>query len=252
MDELADIVVLLDDERYAAYNITILIVGVPDGVIEYFAKTKNLTSVANRIQEVNKVGGLTRKEVGALVLKGFSLLQYKVLTSHLGAMVRHIHHVTLGVPQRVHEYCEFLAYEVEDGKGRLFRKEFLELADGEWWKQSFRQSYVVLKNHLNSRDTRVARRNQAIYVIGQSNKLQFDSGYLDTQIRKEFPSTVPKTNMGIANILSELSSGKTPLIKKLAGSNDYCASDPLLLVCIRLMLYKDSQTGKVIQKKFQR
>ena len=35
MNELADIIILLDDERYSKYNVKFLIVGVPCGVIEY-------------------------------------------------------------------------------------------------------------------------------------------------------------------------------------------------------------------------
>lgn len=52
MDELADIIILLDDERYSKYNVKFLLVGVPCGVIEYFSKSKNRSSVGNRITEL--------------------------------------------------------------------------------------------------------------------------------------------------------------------------------------------------------
>ena len=48
MDELADIVILLDDSRYAECNINILIVGIPNGVLHYFSQTKNVESVLNQ------------------------------------------------------------------------------------------------------------------------------------------------------------------------------------------------------------
>ncbi len=41
MSELSDIIILLDDERYEKYNIKILIVGVPNGVMQYFSAAKN-------------------------------------------------------------------------------------------------------------------------------------------------------------------------------------------------------------------
>jgi hypothetical protein len=63
MEELADIVILLDDEQYAKYSIKFLVVGVPNGVLEYFAKTKNLESVSNRIEELPKVSGLTQADL---------------------------------------------------------------------------------------------------------------------------------------------------------------------------------------------
>jgi len=42
MDELADIIILLDDTRFAKLKVKILIVGTPTGVLDYFSKTKNL------------------------------------------------------------------------------------------------------------------------------------------------------------------------------------------------------------------
>ena len=50
MDELANIILLLDDERYSIYKVYFLLVGTPNGVLQYFRKTKNTESVSNRIK----------------------------------------------------------------------------------------------------------------------------------------------------------------------------------------------------------
>lgn len=113
-----------------------------------------------------------------------------------------------------------------------------------------RSSYQVIEGHLNSRATEVQRKNQIIFVVGKITKHEFDSNLIDSRIRKEFPGTIPKTNMGIAKILSELSDTINPLIKKNPKTNFYSVCDPRYLMCIRLMLYKESISGKIIKRTF--
>ncbi|MCC5882497.1 MAG: AAA family ATPase [Halomonas sp.] len=250
MNELADIIILLDDNRYAECEVNFLIVGTPANVLEYFSKTKNSESVANRIQEVDKVNNLDSFQVEQIVRKGFSLLQVSLSDSQVLGLADYVMKVTLGIAQRVHEYCEYLAYEIEDNDWH-YDDSLLEQADVAWLKTGLRKSYQVIEGHLNSRATAVARRNQVIFCIGSISKHNFDSNHIDYMVRSIFPSTVPATNMGIGSILSELSSGVSPLLKRHASSNSYSIRDPRYLMCIRLALYKDPSSEKVIKKGFK-
>lgn len=251
MDELADIIILLDDERYAACNITLLIVGIPNGVLKYFSETKNLESVSNRIQEIEKVTNLDSGQVMEIIKKGFDQLAIRITGQTLIELSNHVWHVTLGIAQRVHEYCECLAYEIEDNDWK-YEKSLLQKADISWLKQGLRQSYQVIESHLNSRETSVARRNQVIFCIARINKHQFDSNDIDGLIRKEFPNTIPDTNMGIGTILGDLSKGDMPLLNKNNKTNTFSIRDPRYLMCIRVALYKDQTSEKVIKKNFTR
>lgn len=251
MDELADIVILLDDDRYASCNINILIVGVPNGVLQYFSETKNLESVSNRIQEVEKVASLDSGQVMEIIKKGFDQLSIKITGQTLIDLSDHVWDVTLGIAQRVHEYCECLAYEVEDNEWK-FDKVLLQKADLSWLKQGLRQSYHVIETHLNSRETAVARRNQVIYCIAKIRQHQFDSNDIDALIRKEFPTTIPETNMGIGSILGELAKGDSPLLNRNDRNNSYSVRDPRYLMCIRVALYKDQVSERVVKKQFSR
>ncbi len=251
MDELADIVILLDDDRYASCNINILIVGVPNGVLQYFSETKNLESVSNRIQEVEKVASLDSGQVMEIIKKGFDQLSIKITGQTLIDLSDHVWDVTLGIAQRVHEYCECLAYEVEDNEWK-FDKALLQKADLSWLKQGLRQSYHVIETHLNSRETAVARRNQVIYCIAKTRQHQFDSNDIDALIRKEFPTTIPETNMGIGSILGELAKGDSPLLNRNDRNNSYSVRDPRYLMCIRVALYKDQVSERVVKKQFSR
>lgn len=251
MDELADIVILLDDPRYSQFGINLLIVGIPNGVLEYFRKTKNVESVANRIEEIQKVGSLDKDQVGEVVRKGFSQLKVSLTASLLQTLTDHIWNITLGIAQRVHEYCECLAYELEEQDWK-YSKQAMDRADHTWLKQGLRQSYQVVEGHLNSRQTSVARRNQVIYCIGKTRTHQFDSNVIDGMIRKEFPETIPETNMGIGSILGELCLSDSPLICRNDKSNAFSIIDPRYLMCIRVILFREPGTNKVTKKQFLR
>lgn len=251
MDELANIILLLDDPRYASLGIKLLLVGTPSGVLEYFGKTKNLESVANRLTELTKVEGLTLGQVEELLSKGFvKELQVALAEHQIETMARRVHHVTMGVAQRVHEYCEQLAYQLEDADWNYADSLHAE-AEEAWLTSGMRQSYVVVEANLNSRDTSVARRNQVLYSIGKLRIHQFDSRDIERVIQKEFSHTVPETNMGIGSILTDLSRGGDALLVRNEKTGQYRVKDPRYTMCIRVVLYKDKSSGKVAKKKFR-
>ncbi len=70
MSELGEIVILLDDSRYAQHKIKLVIVGVPSGVREYFSRVQNRMTVSNRLQELPEVAALTKEQVNSLVRTG--------------------------------------------------------------------------------------------------------------------------------------------------------------------------------------
>lgn len=250
MGELADIIILLDDARYSAFNIKFLIVGTPGGVLDYFSKTKNQESVANRLCELPKVESLGYDQVQELVNRGFNMeLGIGLTLQEVMDISRHVHNVTMGVAQRVHEYCEQLGYLIEDN-GDKFGSGLISEADKKWLRTGVRQSYAVVEANLNSRDTAVARRNQVLYAIGRLTKHQFDSSDIEKIIVKEFPGTIPETNMGVGSILSELARGDDALLVRHSKTGQYRVVDPRYVMCIRTVLYKNRETGKVAKKYF--
>lgn len=250
MAELANILILLDDPKYGKFNIKILLVGTPGGVIEYFRKTMNVESVSNRIKETRKVGELSKSQSRFIIESGFGQLSIALEATELEYVSAHITHITLGVAQRVHEYCEALAYAIEDNDC-VFTREVLFQADTEWLVEGLRQSYGVVEGCMNSRETAVARRNQVIFCIGKLSSHQFDSARIDKKIRAEFSNTVPNTHTGVGSILSELSKDEAGLLYRNSKTNTYSIRDPRYLMCIRTALYKDPIDEKVKRRKFK-
>ncbi len=71
MGELADLIILLDDSRYAKFGVKFLIVGIPSEVNKYFSTSKNSSSVGNRVEEIQRVSGLDYTQVLDLIGRGF-------------------------------------------------------------------------------------------------------------------------------------------------------------------------------------
>ena len=251
MDELADIIILLDDSRFAKLKLKILIVGTPVGVLDYFSKTKNLEAVSNRIEEIPKVGSLSEAMVRTLVTRGFNdQLRFGLERLELDVIADKVHHVTLGVAQRIHEYCAKLAKIISENRER-FQSDLLDKADRDWLVVGLRQSYAVVESHLNSKRTSVGRRNQVIYCIGHMQLHQFDSSEITDRIRETFPDTSANNHMGIGTILSELAAGESALLSKNPSTNEYRILDPRYLMCIRVMLWLDPDTKTVQKGNFQ-
>jgi len=250
MGELSDIIILLDDSRYSLYNVKFLIVGVPNQVLEYFSSAKNPSSVGNRIEEISRVAGLLPGQVQTFSDYGFrNNLNINISDTQLKRLGRHIFDITLGVPQRMHEYCEVLSYLIEDNKWE-YQASLLDHADHNWLIRGLRENYNVIEKHLNSDETQNGRRNQVIYALGQISHHQVNTTKIGEQIEKEFPNNAPESNSGIGQVLSHLTKGEKPVLKKIPHSGSYTLTDPRYLMCIRIMLHKDEITENVCKKLF--
>jgi len=251
MSELSDIIILLDDSRYSQYNVKFLIVGVPNQVLEYFSSAKNPASVGNRIQEISRVAGLLPGQVVTFAEKGFQEhLKVNMSDTQLKRLARHVYDITLGVPQRMHEYCEGLSYIIEDNKWE-YQPNLLEFADFNWLRKGLRENYSVIETHLNSDETTNGRRNQVIYALGKIAHHQVNTKTIGAQIEEEFPNNAPESKSGIGQVLSHLAKGDKPVLKKVANTGSYSLTDPRYLMCIRIMLHKDEESENVRKKLFK-
>lgn len=235
LKELADLVILCDDERYAKYRVKILIVGVPSGVKEYYYATPHHATVANRLSELPEVARLTQAECAELVRKGFfEKLRYEV--DSLSALQEHVAWVTNRVPQVVHEYCLHVAYLAE--ANRKVTPAILDLADKQLLRGALYQAYSVVESHMNERDTRAGRRNQTLYALSLCAKEEFKFSDVEALLRREFPTSTQDTALNLAQMLSGLAGGDRPLIRRSPKGDAYTFADSRYRMAMRAMLYK--------------
>ena len=169
MEELGNIILLLDDPDYAKYDIKILIVGVPSDVIEYYQRLPNLEPVTNRLTELLplfslKLGG----QIEDFVHRGFvGHLKVPLSTSIIRQVALHLDDVTLGIPQRLHEYCEILGHYIEDS-GWVYDSSLLTDSDVKFLDSSLRKAYTVVNGCMNARKSKTGRRNQVTLCVRQN------------------------------------------------------------------------------------
>lgn len=247
MRELANIILLLDDSRYASYKIKFLVVGVPNDIARYFSKLENLSSVGNRIEEIPEIDSLSSGQISELLRRGLvGELQIKIDDSLLNHFAKHVYNTTLGIPQRAQEYCEKLAYAIEDNDW-IADATRLDIADAQWLDSGLKQAYEIVESLMNEKETKAGRRNQTLFTLTKMNKNSFTVGDVEDVLRTEFPNSTAGITLAIGQILSELSDRENTVIRRTTKGNSFQFTDPRYLMCMRIMLRKDSTTEKVVK-----
>ena len=243
LTELANIITLLDDSRYASYKVSLLIVGVPGDLREYYQATPNLATVANRIREMPEVSRMSLQECKDLIHQGF-ITELKYSVDEINAVKSHISWVTDRLPQRIHEYCLELAF-LGETNGKRIVQSLLDEADKFWLKQSLSANYSVIESMMNERDTRVGRRNQTLYSLGLVESEEFKWSDIEEILRREFPDSTNNLTLNLPQILSGLALKDNPIIKRSPKGDAYCFFDPKYRMCLRAMLRKSSGADQI-------
>lgn len=235
LDELANIIILCDDERYSAHAVKVIIVGVPSGLKEYFYKTPNQGTVANRLHELPEVSRLTESECADLVRKGFvDELGYGV--DKLDAVTRHISWVTDRIPQKLHEYCLELARV--GLAARSVSTSDLAAADEAWLGGSMAYAYSAVEGQMNERETKAGRRNQTLFALARCPGEQFKAPEVEAELRKQFPTSTKGVTLNVSQVLSGLASDERPIIRRSPKGDAYSFVDPTFRMALRGMLTK--------------
>ncbi|ABZ94643.1 Hypothetical protein LBF_2146 [Leptospira biflexa serovar Patoc strain 'Patoc 1 (Ames)'] len=234
MEELSNIIILLDDQRYSQYNVKLLLVGTPSNIREYFKLQQSKATINNRLIEVPELPRFSYIEVNSLIQKGFiDLLNYSF--NEFTDVAKHIHFVTDGIPDKVHDYCLILAKSTPD---KVINTQSLDIADKKWLSQHLSDAYQTIVSLMNSRNTEVGRRNQVLYSLGKVENSEFN--YIDVEeiVRSQFPDNTRDIQLAINQILNELSSGNNNILKKSQKKDAYFFTDPIYKMAIRAVLKK--------------
>jgi hypothetical protein len=248
MAELANIITLLDDDRYASYRVKIVLVGVPGDLKAYFLETPNLATVANRLREIPEVSRMTVDQCSELVLRGFrDKLKYSIFNEK--KITDHCSWVSDRLPQRVHEYCLELSFFCESNRS-ISETDLVE-ADKKWLASSLSANYAVVESMMNERDTKVGRRNQTLYSLGTITSEEFRWSDIETEVRKNFPKSTNSKALNISQILSGLSSRANPIIRRSPKGDSYTFTDPKYRMCLRVMLKKHDDDESVRKRRLR-
>lgn len=243
MKELSSLLMLQDDEDYEHYNVRILLVGVPNGIREYFSKFSAGENIKNRLTEIPEVARLTEAQCKLLIEKGFlNELKISFVDNTFDTLKKHIIWVADRIPQRTQEYCLILAKLIEENDG--FELKLLEEADKKWLSGNLKSDYSIVESRMNSKDTKEQRRNQILFALSKNTQAEFKASHIESLVRETF-NVDESTALDISGILSQLcseqevkSSGNIlkPILRKSPSGDAYLFSDPKYLMCLRMML----------------
>lgn len=247
LKELADIIILCDDERYARYSVKILIVGVPGDVKEYYYRTPHTTSVANRIHEMPEVARLSSKECGQLVKRGFDTLGYTI--DDFPRFAQRVAWLSDRVPQLVHEYCLEVAMTSEDT--RRVTSAHCSVGEMAWIQKNLYYAYAVIESNMNEKETKAGRRNQTLFTLGLCDSEQFKASEVEAKLRSEFPVSTAGTTLNVAQTLSQLAESSKPVVKRSPKGDAFTFVDGRYRSVLRAMLVKEVDE-RVSQRRLSR
>lgn len=247
LKELADIIILCDDERYSHYKVQILIVGVPGDVKAYYYKTPHTMSVANRLYELPEVARLSPRECDLLVSRGFDKLQYVI--GDREALAKRVAWLSDRVPQLVHEVCLEIALAAEDT--RKVSQAHCDVAELVWIKNHLYYAYAAIESNMNEKETKAGRRNQTLYALGKCDGEQFKPTEVEAILRKEFPASTVDTTLNVAQMLAQLGESSKPVVKKSPKGDAFTFVDGRYRSVLRAMLRKGADE-RVSQRAISR
>jgi hypothetical protein len=250
LKELADLLILCDDERYAEYAVHLLIVGVTKGIKEYYYKTPHHSTIANRLYELAEVSRLTLAQAQELLRRGV-IDQLKFEVADFDQLSKHAAWVTDRVPQMLHDYGLEISTLALKNEGRIDTA-MLEKADGAWMTRSLTHPYAVIEHHMNERDTKTGRRNQALYTLGRVDTEYFKTQEIEARLRKSFPISTKDTTLNVPQMLAFFSQGDRPILRRSPKGDAYSFADPRYRMVLRAMLVLNPTEERVVKRGLYR
>src|ERR1035437_6798556 len=239
LKELADLLILCDDERYAVHAVHLVIVGVTKGIKEYYYRTPHHATIANRLYELTEVSRLKTSQAHELLKRGL-IDQLKFDVADFDQVAIHVAWVTDRVPQMLHEYGLELS-NLALKKERRIEVAMLQEVDRSWMMRSLTHPYAVIEHHMNERDTKTGRRNQALFALGRVDTEYFKPQEIEGRLRSSFPTSTNATTLNVPQLLGSFAQGDRPILRRSPKGDAYTFVDPRYRMVLRAMLIRSEE-----------
>lgn len=246
VSEVSSCIVRLDNPRYAQYGVRILMVGVGSDLKEMVARQNHYETIINRITELPEVERLSVREARNLLDTGFKKYLELDITDEED-IYSEIMFFSDRIAQQLHSLGRHVALEAENHNGRIDRV-VLRNAVIEWSEESLNQQVSIVSARLNVNETKIRRRDQVIFSIGHCDAENFRASDIDEIVRRTFPKNSSVAQLGVNQILSELSAGNNPLVIRNPQDKSYRLAHPKIRMAIRAMFDKPDNTENLIRR----
>lgn len=246
LKSVASIIISADEESIAKNGVKILIVGVPRDLKQLVAKVGNANTIANRLIEIPEVARMTIHEAMSLMKKGFETELNYDFGVDKDELYKSICWKTDRIAQQIHELCLKIALEAERNNN-IITPSAVERAERKWLEESFSSDIGVIENLMNSRETKVGRKNQVIYSLGKCDKEDFKHSDIEKIVRYEF-DVDDNINLNLPQMLAPFAKAENPILRRTPKNDAYRFVSPKLKMVIRagLQLDNDNKVVKMV------
>ncbi len=241
--DIAGLIISADEEAIADYNVKILIVGTPNNIRHMIAKVSNAYTISNRLVEIPEVARMEVGEAYAVMNQGFERHLKYTFTVDKQELYKDICWKTDRIAQEIQELCLKIALEARRNRS-IISREVVNAAEKAWAEDSLSHDLGTIELLMNSRDTKVGRKNQVLYCLGLHPKEDFKYSDIEKSVRQKFKVN-EAINLNIPQILASFMKAENPLLRRLPTGEGYRFVSPKLRMIIRARFRLDEDNRVV-------
>lgn len=242
--EVANLIISADEESIAGFGVKVLIVGTPNNIRHMISKVSNAYTISNRLVEVPEVARLEVTEAFLIMSQGFEKHLRYTFTANKNDIYKDICWKTDRIAQEVQELCLKIALEARRN-GNVINKEVVAKAEEAWAHESLSADLGTIELLMNSRDTKVGRKNQVLFCLGLHPKEDFKYMDIEKSVRERF-KVEEGINLNIPQILASFTKAENPLLRRHPSGEGYRFVSPKLKMIIRARFKLDDE-NKVVK-----
>lgn len=237
--ELAGIILNADDESFARHDVQLVIVGTPTNLKQTIVQLSKSAPVANRLVEIPEVARMSAEEAAQLMEQGFVNELGLTFATALDKDVvfEEISWNTDRIAQHIQELCLLIAQE-SGRNSDIVSREVIDKATNRWVNDTLSADIATIHGSMNARDTRIGRKNQALYALGQCKLEDFKYTDIEVILRKNFD--VGGAALNISQILSGFADEDSPIITRNPQADAWRFVSPKYRMAIRALLKKEA------------
>lgn len=244
LKQLAGLIISADDEAVAAYGVQVVIVGVPRNLKETISKLTNSAPVANRLTEIPEVARMSDDEAKDLIHRGLVDELHLTITPDLAeSLYSDICWMTDRIAQHIHELCLSISNNARRN-GDVVNSDVLNKAVETWMEDSLSADMATIEAAMNARETKVGRKNQCLFALGQCRNEDFKPGDIEAILKEHFE--VGDATLNVSQILSGFADENNPIIRRTPKADAWRFVSPKLKMAIRAKLQK--KDNKVVMR----
>jgi len=245
--ELRSLLLALDDQRFAALDVQICMVGVPFDIKSLLTDGNKYQTISNRVVEISEISRMSKDQAKLLILQGFTTELGMDLESQ-EYCISQITYLTDRIPQYLHDVCLQVAFIAEEN-GSIINPKVISDAAHVWVETNARQSREFIERIVGPGKVHRSQKAKIIFAISKVESTFFYAQDVDTILREQFPATIGSSRIQLMKMLNKLSSGELRILKKDDQQDKFRVVTPKLRSVLRYCLAIDQNDETVLLRQ---